>query len=232
MTACLLCAQYDRDPVVCAPDRVCGYCALRVAGDLADIGRRWPRLGEELERGSASGGERVSGGTESTEPLRLAVVDLTLPASQGHISAALRGALGDPDQIGALPVATELDFWVRDWRLERDRGEGLPVPTVPALIAWLSGERLAWALRYSLAIDEFAACMARLSATMRAVEGDVPAPPQRCEGVECWRCQAVGSLYRVPGEDRVECGRCSARRTGDEYNAWVRLLAANAREAA
>jgi hypothetical protein len=169
-------------------------------------------------RTTASGEPHVSGSHEPPLPVAIDALDLTLPARAGTIR--------DPhgDQTGQIPVAARLDDWVRDWRDTLDLREGLPVPTVPVLCGWLA-DRLDKACRRHPAVDEFAADMARLRATLRAVSGDAPARPQRLT-VPCQDCNQLALVRVVAREVRPVCCRaCGRSWSEDEYAEWVGVLA-------
>lgn len=54
--------------------------------------------------------------------------------------------------------------------------------------------------------------------------------PELCEGVPCKSIECdLKTLYRVPGSDYIECASCGNLLTEAEYQAWCKLLAADAR---
>lgn len=131
------------------------------------------------------------------------------------------------DQVGHLSVASILDSWVRDWRDVRGMDEGAPLPTVVTLARWLS-VRLDWACGHHGAVDEFATEMSDLVRTLRRICGTTEVKPELLDA-ECSRCDQR-AMYRLPGEDRVECGGCGRRLTEDEYRVWCGLLVADLKE--
>src|SRR5688500_18208072 len=99
-----------------------------------------------------SGAPRVAGSGERSLPSRVDPTDLLAAARPASLAVAVTG-LYAADQIGHLAVATELEFWARDWA--DGRRERAPVPTVPLLAGWLL-LRLDWACATHPALDEFA----------------------------------------------------------------------------
>lgn len=175
---------------------------------------------------------RVTGSSEPASPVNLDAVDLTGPARAGSLGIRHRGDWasrgGDPDQIGHLSIATELDRFVTEWAADRERGEKPPIATVPVLAGWLR-ERTEWACDHSLGIDEFAATVRRIVGALRAAQGDLPARPEVMDRP----CPACGylTLIRRPGEDWIDCDRteCGRVYSADEYAAHLRGIAVAAR---
>lgn len=168
-------------------------------------------------------GAPVSGSREAPTPLGTAGInrlDLLAPSRPGSIHG-----IPDTDQTGYLSVATELDFWVRDWLGGGAPGEHLPPPTVAALASWLS-TRLPWACEYHYAIDEFAAKLSHIRSALRAALGLNPARKELCIGVVCRSCDRV-SLYRDQGY--IQCGSCDLYYSDRDYTEWTGLLAAQTR---
>lgn len=174
----------------------------------------------------------VTGSAEPPLPINEDLVDLTSPVRPGSLGVRYRGRRvdhPDPDQIGHLPVATELDWFVKEWIADRDRGEGLPIPTVPSLAHWLA-ERLEWACDHSLTIDEFATTLKRIAGALRHAQGDVPQRPIRMDR-PCPACDFM-TLTRRVDEDYIDCGNPECRRvyTPDEYAEQLRGIARDARQ--
>lgn len=163
-------------------------------------------------------GQRVTGSPAPTVPLSVDVVDLLAPARAGSVAVHARSRWPF-DQIGHLSIATELDFWVRDWA--DLRGEHLPVPTVPVLAGWLA-DRLDWACRHHLALDEFAAKVGHLHGALLATTGQTT--PRREERfAPCRTCHTLG-LWWDPDLQRVVCPHCTALMTDTEYADYARSL--------
>lgn len=210
MSVCVVCQRRQ-------PERptVCDGCRARLAVQLAEVADLHAALPDVLEP-ARKGTQRVSGSREAPLPLRVDVLDLSLP---------LRGsqAVHDPhgDQTGSLPVATVLDAWARDWAETRGKGERLPVPTVAVLARWL-GDRLGWACDEHPAVDEFAAELGTTLAALRGVHGltrlrhRLPAPCPSCE---------LLLVYRDDGADWIECGGCHRLWSEDEWARLVTVLA-------
>ena len=141
-------------------------------------------------------GAPVSG--SRTPPLPIAVdhLDLTMPPRLGAVT--------DPnkDQVGEVAVAAWLDSWVQDWRGVLGVHVN-PEPTVPALAAWLRTWLYEACDRHT-AVDDFAAEMFALAGTLRRACGMTDVKPKLLDA-ECSRCDQR-AMYRLPGEDRVECG--------------------------
>jgi hypothetical protein len=161
----------------------------------------------------------VSGSKEPRLPIDVDEVDLTAPARNAWL-------LGD-DQIGHTPVASTLDFWVRDWREARGGREGLPSPYVPALASWLL-RRVDDAMDAHPAIDEFYDSIRRIHGALRGQLGLFDIPDYK-RGVPCPRCETL-SLVRANGSDWVECGYCGSLLTPEQYDEYVAALAAQMRQ--
>jgi len=207
--------------------QVCAGCTQRIRCDLDDIVHLYLRL--DLQPGSGNHGPRVTGSREAPLPLRVDALDLTMPARGEGLTAV--GKEPDPDgvplQVGQPSVASTLDLWVRDWREVRDRGEGLPTPTVAVLVGWLT-VRLDWACDEHPAVDEFAGEIRRLRNTLRREVGDVDPRPERLPAP----CPACDLLAMVRDSDGVRCRNCRTELGDDEYADWVGRLARDARMAA
>jgi hypothetical protein len=199
--------------------QVCTGCIRRIAADLADIPQLYAHI--TLTPARRAAGPRVTGSHDAPLPLNVDALDLTLPARAGTIHDRYG------DQTGHQSVAAVLDDWVRDWRDQRGRGEGLPVSTVGVLVGWLT-VRLDEACVDHPAIDEFAADMRRLRRTLRQVGGDGPERPERLPA-PCPRCDLL-ALVREGGY--VTCRNCPEWLDEDGYAEWTRQLAGRMRRAA
>lgn len=214
---CVVCQQEDAWATVGA---VCERCAGRMASAL----RALPGLLADLDlEPGRSRSARVSGSREAPLPLRVDPLDLSMPARPASTAVKLRGAWstrgGDPDQIGHLSVATELDGYARMWAA--DRHEHGPDPQVPLLTVWLL-DRLDWACEVFPAVDEFAATVGRLYGTLTAATGGFPARPETLTA-PCPSCGILG-LYRDVDIERVACGCCPVLMTDDDYAEYARQL--------
>jgi hypothetical protein len=158
-----------------------------------------------------SGAPRVAGSGERSLPIRVDPTDLLAHARPASLAVAVAG-LYAADQIGHLAVATELEFWARDWA--DTRRESVPPPTVPLLAAWLI-DRLDWACSTHPALDEFAAKLRDLRGSLTAATGRLepfPTPVDRpCPACGWW------ALSKAPGEDLIRCGHCDRALSDDEY---------------
>lgn len=232
---CTICAVRGRTPVhyetaqVCEPDRVWLAETLTAIVDLTGqlANHTTPRR---------SGAQRVSGSREAPLPFVADVHDLAAAARPGSIGVRYRGTWahhpnGDPDQIGHLSVATELESWVTDWIATRGENEHLPLPLVPPLAGWLH-DRLTWAADNHPAIDEFAATLLKLHGALRAyvpkeVGEDEEPPAGRPERrrAPCPGCENI-SLWWLPRDGKVHCDVEHCRRilTDDEYTEWARRV--------
>lgn len=119
------------------------------------------------------------------------------------------------DQDGNLSVASVLDEWVRSWRERRAKGEGMPVPTVPSLVRWLS-DRWEWACDEHPAVADFMVEIGQISGALKAATKDCAQYPELCQGVACGRPDCdERNLYRVDGW--VECFSCRTLYSAEEY---------------
>lgn len=99
--------------------------------------------------------------------------------------------------------------------------------TVSEMVAFLQAN-LNWACDHHAAVDEFATEMFALGSTLRRICGTTEVKPELLDA-ECSRCDQR-AMYRLPGEDRVECGGCGRRLTEDEYRRWCGMLVADLKE--
>lgn len=158
-----------------------------------------------------SGAPRVAGTGERSLPIRVDPTDLLAAARPASLAVAVTGRYAS-DQIGHLAVATELEFWARDWA--DTRRESCPYPTVPLLARWLL-DRLDWACSTHPALDEFATKLRDLRGSLTAAAGRLepfPTPVDRpCPSCRWW------ALSKAPGEDLIRCGHCDRALSDDEY---------------
>jgi hypothetical protein len=251
--SCVCCRRRDAAfGLVCDPDRsrlaswtrdVAEYTAQLLAEDEARTEPTAVREGDVVVRGKygtvlattgpreplsyalpgaptpgVKAGGRVSGSREASVPIAVDRVDLVAPARRTSARAAL-----DDDAVGHLSVATTLDFWAGDLREHRGIGEAMPDPTVDALASWLL-LRSDEACDDWLPVDEFFEDVRRLRGALMAQLGLFDVPDYKA-GVPCRSCSTL-ALVRQPGSNYVECGACPDLLTPEEYEAWVRSLAA------
>lgn len=212
---CIVCQRAGRipnRPPVCDGDRQALGSMLREIPDL------FTRLDPSPAKG---GGEKVSGSRVPPVPLNVDVADLT-----NHIHRATLTplpSLHPEDQVGYLAVATELDFWVQDWRLALYPDHSLPLPTVAVLAGWLAN-RLEDACDHHPAIDEFAA---KVKAIHRALIRQVS--EHKRTGERVGRCPVIlrddtrcnTPLYVDPYVSQIGCNRCRTT-----WSSWLELSAA------
>jgi len=157
---CVVCHNPRRLPTrppVCEADRAA------LDSWLAEIPDLLARL-DPAGTGNGSG-PKVSGSKDPPVPLSVDVVDLASPSRTGTLT------ITGPDQIGYLSVASELDFWVADWRLLLWPDHSLPVPTVAVLAGWLRN-RTERACDEHPAIDEFHTKIRQIHRTLTRMVGD------------------------------------------------------------
>jgi hypothetical protein len=174
--------------------QVCDPCRRWLAADLGQL------AGLAALLPAASVPDRsVEGGI----PLRIAAVDLALPA----VGGASARTVHDPyrDQIGEAPIAGVLDSWAQDWTITRGLSEHLPAPTVPVLCGWLLA-RLPDECDQHPAIDEFARSVRQMLAAVRRVLC-MESPRAVHYGAPCPRC-GTETLSRRVGADWIECDGC------------------------
>lgn len=222
---CIVCPVYrpDADARVTSYGLACVPCRNRLAGDLADLARLFPLLQHAIVPGSSGAGERVSGSREAPLPVRVDLLDLGLPPRSGVVH--------DPhgDQTGAVPIASVLDQWVRDWHETIGGNAPLPVPTVPSLVGWLrSRDRFEWALTYHAALDEFAREIRQMAGALRSAL--CVSRPTIKFTIPCPRCEVRALVRDAAGGDYVECAACHTLWTEAEYERLVRLLVAEVQE--
>lgn len=207
---CVVCRHPRRIP---NQPPVCDNCRTALISMLGEIPDLFARLDPSPQ---TSGAEKVSGSREAPIPVAVDVVDLTSPAR----TAAL--TITGPDQLGYLSVATELDFWVLDWRLALWPNHSIPLPTVTVLSGWLRN-RVDHACDHHPAIDEFATKVRQIHKTLRRMVGELrhvhrlPAPCPTCE---------LSTLVRADGASYVECTSCRRLWTEEDYRRLSVVLAA------
>lgn len=208
-----------KPPRPCVP--YCGRCATNLLSAGLLFGLHPARshadpVATALTAGPVNGastGPRAAGTRERSLPIRVDPTDLLARPRHGSLQVAARSPWPD-DQIGHLPAAAILDFWVRDWA--NIRGEGLPVPEVGRLCGWLS-DRLDWALREHPALDEFAGDVSRLLGALYGLAGLGLAAPKLMEA-PCPSCGLLALTQPFP-EAYIECvcGRCLTPAEYEEY---------------
>lgn len=216
--ACVVCSKRipNRPPV-------CSGCRTSLDSMLGEIPALFARLDPRPAKTDA---EKVSGSRNPPVPPNLDVVDLTSPSRQGSIGVRMAGdwwLTGDPDQIGYLSVATELDFWAQDIRNELYPDHHLPVPTVAVLAGWLR-VRLDRACDELPAVDEFAAKVKQIHRALTRQIGD-----QKRTGERVGKCPAIlrddtrcnTTLYVDPYVSQIACTRCRT-----SWPTWLHLMAA------
>lgn len=161
---------------------------------------------------------RVSGSPDARVPIRIDPTDLLARSRPASLAVAVSGAHAQ-DQVGHLAVATELEFWARDWAALRH--ESVPLPLVPILCSWLL-DRLDWACQHHYAIDEFAEKLRKLRSTLTAAAGRFDAPPETLSA-PCPDCHML-TLYRDVDIERVACGTCARLLTEDGYAEYAQRL--------
>lgn len=216
---CVLCSDTDRDGQPrernwAAPGRqTCEGHYARTQRALDVIPYQWSML--SAAPGSGNGQARVSGSSEQSLGVSIPVLDLIGPANTGTVHDPYR------DQCGNVSVASILDSWAADWA--DMRGESRPLPTVARLSEWLK-ERLDWADEHHPALQDFAADLQRTVWALRAANGDLPAPDDHKDGIECPKCDMM-ALFDVG--DFIECVEanygCGKLLTPAEYGQWVEL---------
>lgn len=227
---CVLCAVFARRPQHVDEPQCCGDCRVRLAAVPTDIADAYPLLAEirEPRRGVPDVGGRSA---EAPIPLAVDPYDLTAdhtvpqgPLRRGRLAANL------DLQIGQLPVAAQLQAWVRDWCDLRDLGETYDGATVYAMCQWLS-VRTSWACDHHPAVDEYATEMVDLRGTLLAMVGRVEQVdrPRPIPDVPCPRCRHRTLVRR--SDEWTECGwpDCTSVFSPEDYDRAMRALATGVR---
>lgn len=230
---CVLCpARHRGEPNHYERAQACEPCRVWLGGLLRDIAELWAQLPIALQPGQGHG-QRVSGSREAPLPLKVDVLDLTLPTRNGSRAPHARGVLGlDDDQTGHLSAGTILDTIARTWIGETwCRSDHLPVPTVPALLQWLS-RWMGEACDAHPAVDEDAGDLIELRATLRAYvprvvedEQEPPAGKPERRLAPCPGCERL-SLWWFPRDRKVHCDvdDCARVMTEEEYDDWAKRI--------
>lgn len=184
-------------------------------GEIPDL---WSELLLEpigREGGQGRGGP-VSGSRERQLPIRVDVFDLT------HACGWPQDL--DGDQVGHLDVPTTLRLWASSWAQLRAMGEA-GQPDVPGLCWWMRERVDEVADDHEEFPDAFHA-VRKLRGALMAQLGQVDVPDYK-RGVPCKnpQCGAL-TLVHHNGADRVECESCAALLTFEEFDGWVRQVAA------
>jgi hypothetical protein len=166
---------------------------------------------------SPSRGGPVSGSKERRLPIDTDAVDLTGPVRSAGV------AVLDEDAVGYESVASVLDFWVEDWRVDRGAGERRPSATVPELTRWLL-DRLDDACDSGPAIAEFFDAVRRLRNALLGQLGQFDIPDHK-RFTPCPRCNSF-NLVHHNGSQFVECAACPAVLSFLEYDEHARSLSA------
>lgn len=209
--SCVCCNR--RDP---HEGYACNPCRSRFRTWLAEIPDLYASLlGEPLApSGSPGKGGPVSGSRERPIPIRVDLFDLTHAGGWPDVLTE--------DQVGHLPVWMTLETWARDWSTFRAMGEAAE-RSVSGLCRWM-WERVDDMCDEHEAIDECWRDVRALRGALYAQLGMFETPDYK-KGVPCRQCNAL-ALVRKDGSDFIECGECPAVLTPEEYDRWVRLLAA------
>jgi len=164
---------------------------------------------------------KVGGSRERSTPIRIDPTDLLSPSRPASLPLHASGVYLS-DQIGYLAVATELEFWARDWAEERR--ERSPLPTVPVLCAWLL-DRLDWACTHHYALDEFAGKLAAIRTALTAEAGRFDARPDPLNA-PCPDCGHLTMAWDVDIERALCVGDtgCAGLMTREEYVAYSHRL--------
>lgn len=187
---------------------------VRVPAPADPVAHLWPAG----PTNGASSQPRVGGSALPSVPIRIDPTDLLAPARPATLAIADTGHYAS-DQIGYLSVATELEFWARDWA--DLLGHHLPLPTVPELARWLLN-RLEWACAIHPALDEFAGKLRHLRSTLTAACGRSEPRPEALEA-PCPGCGQL-ALWRDPDLESIACGCCPVLLSEESYADHVNQL--------
>jgi hypothetical protein len=226
MGACRVADEQPTGSCVCCHRRdphegyACNPCRSRLRSWLGELPDLYTHLLDEplAPSGSPGKGGPVTGSRDRPIPIRVDLFDLTHAGAQAWLEGE--------DQVGHIPVWMTLETWARDWSTFRNMGEAAD-RTVPGLCRWM-WERVDDLCDEHDAIDEAFTDIRRLYGAMRTQLGMVDVPDYK-KGVPCRQCNAL-ALVRRNGEDFIECGECPAVLTPEEYDAWVRGVAAAAKK--
>lgn len=180
---------------------VCTWCANSTATALDDMLNVFLDLW--MARTASSGaGPKVGGSKTPPAPVRVEVLD--------HQDVMV-------DVLGS---------WAGQVAAERKL---VPPYTLQASLAVLHAQH-DWAVQQPWATD-YCEEVRDLLHTARVLANLYDPRPQLLDGVQCRspKCDLVGTLFRVPGSQYVECGSCGNLLTESEYREWTGMLAAAAK---
>lgn len=192
------------------------YRGVRLLDDGTEV-PHYDHVANVLPAGSVAGASK--GGPVSGSP------DRRLPFVVDRFDLINQGAAYPPDdgdQVGHIPVWMTLETWARDWSTFRAMGEAAD-RSVPGLCRWM-WERVDDMCDEHPGTDECFRDIRALRGAMLGQLGQVEIPDYK-KGVPCKQCNAL-ALVRHNGEDFIECGECPAVLTPDEFDTWVRGVAA------
>jgi ribosomal protein S27E len=181
---------------------VCTWCATRTAADLDDMTGTFLELWCARVPGPGSG-PKVSRSKTPAAPVRAEVVD-------------------HADQIVAV-----LGSWAA--LVAETRRLTAPTYTLTASVAVLRTHH-DWATAQAWAPD-YCEEVRTLAHTARVLAQLYEPRPELIAGVQCRspKCDLVGTLFRAPGSQYIECGVCGNLLTEPEYREWTAMLAAAAK---
>lgn len=199
------------DPVFCSP------CARFLRSALADLPELAARLQLEVENGSVGGGEHVSGSRER-------------PVHQHQAQTFL---IDDIDGI--------LDDWATAVREDRNLASVRPLARGRRITAscrlllihfeWLIAEHPSPEASAAFGTD-----IGRIhrQASKLTHTHDVRAVP--CDGVACRNCDLMTLEHEVDWQGRatgyIACRSCEVLLSAEEYERWLKMLAASLRKSA
>lgn len=154
-------------------------------------------------------------GAEGRLPVRVAVLDLTLPARTRPVRPT-----GEEDATGESITAT-LAYWAVRWSHIAPALGYRPSNSVGSVALWLF-DQLHWACGVQSGIEEMAADVrAQVAAARRALDLTAGLRQPAVTLTAACRCGET-TLRRVLGADWIDCTACKRLYTDNEYTALVR----------
>lgn len=202
---CVVCGWRDLTP---AQSHVCTTCERQIRQHLMDLADTALLLPHAVA---------PAGGAEGRLPVRVAVLDLTMPARTRPVRST-----GEDDATGESITAT-LAYWAVRWSYTAPALGYRPSNSVGSVALWL-WDQMHWAVQSALTaqLDEMAADVRhQVAAARRALDLTAGLRQPAVQLTAACRC-GEAALRRVLGADWIDCSACKRLYSEDEYGDLAR----------